>query len=304
MINAWSYYVIALVLINVLGALWLLWWTRRRGAAEAETTGHVWDGDLTEYNNPLPRWWLWLFYLTVIFAAGYLVLYPGFGNYAGRLGWSQQEQHHEQVAAAEQAYAARFARFATMDIAALSRDTEAMAAARNLFGNNCATCHGSDARGAVGFPNLTDNDWLYGGDPATLEQTIGQGRLGVMPPWGEALGASGVEEVIAYVLSFTRSDLPPAMAAAGKQKFEMLCGSCHGNDGRGNPQLGAPNLADDIWLFGDSPETIRQTITRGRSSQMPAHLPLLGELKVRMLAAYVMSLSRKDSGGAGATAAH
>ena len=304
MSTAWSYYTIVLVLINVAGALWLLWWTRRRGTNEAETTGHVWDGDLTEYNNPLPRWWLWLFYLTVIFAAVYLVLYPGFGNYAGRLGWSQQKQHSEQVAAAEHAYAVRFARFANMDIPALSRDSEAMAAARNLFGNNCATCHGSDARGAVGFPNLTDDDWLYGGDPVTLEQTIGQGRNGVMPPWGEVLGASGVEEVIAYVLSLSRGDVPAEMAAAGKPRFDMYCVACHGADARGNQQLGAPNLADDIWLYSDSPESIRQTIVAGRSNQMPTHLPLLGEQKVRLLAAYVMSLSRPADGDARAAAAN
>lgn len=304
MSTGWSLFVIVLVLVNVLGSLWLLWWTRKGDAAEAETTGHVWDGDLTEYNNPLPRWWLWLFLVTVVFSAAYLVLYPGFGNYAGRLGWSQLRQHEEQVAAAEQAYAARFARFTDMDIAALSRDAEAMAAARNLFANNCATCHGSDARGAVGFPNLTDNDWLYGGEPGTLEQTIGEGRYGVMPPWGEALGASGVEEVIAYTLSLTRSDLPADMVAAGKARFEAMCATCHGADARGNPQFGAPNLADDIWLYGDSPDSLRQTISKGRSNQMPAHLPLLGELKVRMLAAYVMTLSQADGGSANAAAAN
>jgi cytochrome c oxidase cbb3-type subunit 3 len=300
----WSLFVIALVLINVLGALWLLWWTRRGDAAEPETTGHVWDGDLTEYNKPLPRWWLWLFLITVVFSAAYLVLYPGFGSYAGRLGWSQLRQHEEQVAAAEQSFAARFGRFAAMDISALSRDPEAMAAARNLFANNCTTCHGSDARGAVGFPNLTDDDWLYGGDPATLELTIGQGRHGVMPPWGEALGSSGVEAVIAYTLSLSRSDLPEDMVAAGKASFETLCATCHGADARGNPQFGAPNLSDDIWLYGDSPDSLRQTISKGRSNQMPAHLPLLGELKVRMLAAYVMTLSQADGGSAGAAAAH
>ncbi|HSC08787.1 MAG TPA: cytochrome-c oxidase, cbb3-type subunit III [Steroidobacteraceae bacterium] len=299
MSNAWSLYIVVLVLINVGGALWLLWWTRRRKGVEAETTGHVWDGDLTEYNNPLPRWWLWLFYLTVIFSAVYLVLYPGLGNLPGRLGWTQSLQHQQQVATAERAYAERFARVASLDISALSRDTEAMAAARNLFANNCSTCHGSDARGAVGFPNLTDADWLYGGDAATVEQTIAQGRHGVMPPWGEALSASEVEEVIAYVLALSGTDVPADMAAAGKPKFELICGTCHGVDGRGNQQLGAPNLADDIWLYEKSPDSIRQTIQKGRSNQMPAHLPLLGEQKVRMLAAYVLSLSRADAGGEG-----
>ena len=185
----WIGFIVALVVLNILGCVGLLWWTARRrpGDPAPEDTSHVWDGDLTEYNNPLPRWWLWLFLITVVFSAAYLVLYPGFGNYAGRLGWSQLRQHEEQVAAAEQAYAARFARFTDMDISALSRDAEAMAAARNLFANNCATCHGSDAKGSKGFPNLTDNDWLYGGSGETLIETITRGREGTMPPMAAAV---------------------------------------------------------------------------------------------------------------------
>jgi len=295
MTSAWSLYVIILVLVNVLGALWLLWWTaKRRGTSEASTTGHVWDGDLTEYNNPLPRWWLWLFILTVIFAAVYLALYPGFGNYAGRLGWTQAGQHRQEVAVADQQYAAHFARFDKLDAPTLRRTPEAMAAARNLFANNCSTCHGSDARGARGFPNLTDNDWLYGGDPDTLLATIANGRHGVMPPWGYALGAAGVEDVIAYVLSLSQTGLPADMVAAGKPRFDMFCTACHGVDAKGNQQLGAPNLTDDTWLYGDSSDSIRLTLTKGRNNQMPAHLPLLGEQKVRMLAAYIYSLSHEQ----------
>jgi cytochrome c oxidase cbb3-type subunit 3 len=290
MSDRWSYFVIVLVLVNVLGSLWLLWWTRRR-KQEASTTGHVWDGDLTEYNNPLPRWWLWLFIATVVFAAGYLVLYPGFGNYEGRLGWSQASQHVEQVAAAQRAWQERFARYESVDIVTLSRDPQAMTAARSLFGNNCATCHGSDARGAAGFPNLTDADWLHGGNADTIERTISDGRTGVMPPMGAALGASGIEEVIAYVLSLSGTKGLADMAAAGKPKFELYCAACHGMDGRGNMQVGAPNLTDDIWLYDNSPESIRQTIVKGRTNQMPPHLPVLGPQKVRMLAAYVYSLS-------------
>jgi cytochrome c oxidase cbb3-type subunit 3 len=290
MTESWSYFVMALVLINVVGVLWLLWWMRRR-KQEASTTGHVWDDDLTEYNNPLPRWWLWLFFATVVFAVAYLVLYPGFGNYAGRLGWSQVGQHEQQVAAAQRAWAERFARFDGMDVVTLSRDPDAMSAARSLFGNNCATCHGSDARGATGFPNLTDADWLHGGDPDTIELTIREGRTGVMPPMGAALGASGVEEVIAYVLSLSGTKGLADMAAAGRPKFEMYCSACHGPDGRGNMQVGAPNLADRVWLHGDSPEFIRQTIMNGRMNRMPGHLGPLGAQKVRLLAAYVYSLS-------------
>lgn len=290
----WSLYIIALVVLNVAGAFWLLWWTARRRpgpAAEAETTGHRWDGDLTELNNPLPRWWLWLFYLTVIFSAVYLVLYPGFGGFPGVLKWTQARQHAEQVAEAERAYAAKFARFESLDLVTLSQTPEAMSAARNLFVNNCATCHGSDGRGAVSFPNLTDADWLYGSEPETIRTTIAEGRIGVMPPWGEALGAQGVEDVIAYVLSLSGEDIPAELARAGAEKFAMFCASCHGLDGRGNLQLGAPNLTDAVWLFGKSPESLRTTITQGRTSQMPAHLGLLGPQKVHLLAAYVISLS-------------
>ena len=291
MSSAWSYYVIALVVLNVAGAVWLLWWTaKRRGPQEADTTGHVWDGDLTEYNKPLPRWWLWLFVITVVFAIAYLALYPGLGNFSGKLGWTQTEQHRAEVAAADALYDARLAKFAGMDVPTLSRNGEAMAAARNLFAHNCSTCHGSDARGARGFPNLTDDDWLYGGDPDSLLQTIAQGRQGVMPPLAPALGAAGVEDVIAYVLSLSQSGVPPDMASAGKPRFEMLCVACHGADARGNQLLGAPNLADGTWLYGDSPQSIREALNNGLNNQMPAHEPLLGAQKVRMLAAYVYQL--------------
>jgi cytochrome c oxidase cbb3-type subunit 3 len=300
MSRGWSLFVIALVLINVAGALWLLWWTARQRGAKPEaggTTGHTWDGDLTEYNNPLPRWWLWLFYITVIFAAVYLYLYPGFGNNAGILGWTQQRQYDEQVAAADRLFAQQMSRFEALDLATLSRTPEAMATARNLFANNCSTCHGSDARGAAGFPNLTDNDWLYGGDLATIEKTIANGRQGVMPPWGQALGKEGVEQVIAYVLHKSGAAAPQDLAEAGEEKFKLYCVACHGPDGHGNQQLGAPNLTDRIWLFGGSAQVLRKTITDGRNSQMPAHLEKLGPLKVRLLAAYIYSLSHSGAAG-------
>ena len=306
MSNGWSLYIIALVLSNVLGALWLLWWTAKRRdtvssptlpsdatipGADGATTGHVWDGDLTEYNHPLPRWWLWLFYATVIFAVIYLILYPGFGRFPGILHWSQQRQHQEQTAVAERAYAQRFARFAALDLRALSHNPEALSMARNLFANNCSACHGSDARGAAGFPNLTDADWLYGGDPDTIYQTIANGRNGVMPAWGPVLGAQGVEEVLAYVLKLSGQSSRPDLAAAGQTKFEQICAACHGMDGRGNKMLGAPNLTDNIWLYGGSPQSIRASIVNGHDIRMPEQLGNLGSEKVRLLAAYVLSLS-------------
>lgn len=295
----WNIWIIGFVALNVAGALWLLWWTaRRRGgeaAPEAKTTGHTWDGDLTEYNNPLPRWWLWLFYLTVAFSFVYLAIYPGLGSFAGTSHWTQERQHAEQVAVADSAYAAKFAPFAALDLPTLTRTPDALSAGRNLFANNCAQCHGSDARGNIGFPNLTDQDWLYGGAPETIEQSIAQGRQGVMPPWSDALGAQGVEEIIAYTLSLSGQKVPPDLAVAGKARFDMLCVACHGADARGNTQFGAPNLTDNIWLYGDSPEVIRKALQHGLNGQMPAHLPLLGPVKVHLVAGYVYSLSQPQT---------
>ncbi len=299
MTTGWTLFIVIVTAINVIGAIWLLLATSRRAPGEmrpgAETTGHTWDGDLKEFNNPLPRWWLWLFYGSVIFALGYLVLYPGLGNFAGTLGWSQEKQWQEQVAAAEAAAAPVFQRFASMSIDDLSKDPDAMRVARNLYANNCAMCHGSDARGATGFPNLTDADWLYGGDADTLLATLTYGRNGIMPPWGEALGESGVNEVASYVLTLSGQQAPEALAAAGKPKFEMYCAACHGVDGKGMQALGAPNLTDDIWIYGPGVEAIRYGIVNGRNNMMPAQLEALGEDRVRLLAAYVMSISPRPA---------
>jgi len=295
MTTGWTLFIVILTAINVVGAIWLLWATSRRSPGEmqpgAETTGHTWDGDLKEFNNPLPRWWLWLFYGTVIWALGYLVLYPGLGSWEGTLGWSQEQQWRQQVEAADEASAPVYERFAGMSLEQLSQDPDAMRVARNLYANNCSMCHGSDARGAVGFPNLTDGDWLYGGQPDTLLATLSYGRNGIMPPWGDALGEQGVEEVVAYVLTLSGQAAPADMAAAGKPRFEMFCASCHGIDGTGMQAVGAPNLTDDTWLYENSAEAIRYGIVNGRNNQMPAQLELLGEQKVRVLAAYVMSIS-------------
>lgn len=291
----WSWFVGILVAINVVGALWLLWATSRRRPGDQEpgeeTTGHVWDGDLREYNNPLPRWWLWLFYGTVAWGIGYMVVYPSLGNWGGTAGWSQQSQWQAQVDAAERRAAPVFARFEGMDLAALQADEEARKIGANLYANHCATCHGSDARGAKGFPNLTDGDWLYGGDPETVLATLRHGRQGVMPGWGEALGQRGVEETTAYVITLSGREAPAALAEAGAAHFAMYCAACHGVDGRGQQALGAPNLTDDIWLYGGTAEEIRYGIVNGRNNQMPAQLELLGEQRLRLLAAHVLALA-------------
>jgi cytochrome c oxidase cbb3-type subunit 3 len=293
----WSIFVIVLVALNIFGCLWLLMWTSKKRpgeAAESETTGHVWDENLAELNRPLPRWWLWLFIITVVFSLVYLVLYPGMGSFAGTLGWTRQNQHAADVARVQARQAQVFARFQGRDIAALAQDPEALRIGRNIFANNCATCHGSDGGGAPGFPNLTDGDWLYGGEPQTIEQSILNGRQGVMPAHLPILGEQGVAETAAYVYGLSGREIDAhlqTLADAGKPRFETICAACHGADGKGNPALGAPNLTDRIWLYGGSMGELKDTIAKGRGGRMPAHRELLGEDRVRLAAAYVYSLS-------------
>ncbi|MBS0578222.1 MAG: cytochrome-c oxidase, cbb3-type subunit III [Proteobacteria bacterium] len=281
--------------LNVLACAWLIWWTARRRPNEAavgEVTDHVWDGDLRERNNPMPRWWLILFFLSILFCFVYFLLYPALGNYPGVLGWTNTGQYRQEMHAAREQYKPVYAAFAGRSVAELAKDRNALALGHSLFANNCTNCHGSDARGAVGFPNLTDNDWLYGGSPETITQTIEQGRSGVMPPLGAVLGPQGVDEVVAYVESLSGRSAPTAKVAAGAARF-ALCAGCHGPDGKGNQQIGAPNLTDDIWLYGGSDAAIRKTITEGRNGTMPSHA-WLGEDRVRLLAAYVYSLSHSQ----------
>jgi len=298
--------VAVVALANIAALVMLLASLRRRPgetAGTGATTGHVWDEDLRELNNPLPRWWLWLFILTVIFGLGYLVLYPGLGNFKGTFGWSSERQYREQTAAAESILARTFAAFEHQDMTDLARNPAALRVGRNLFVNNCATCHGSDARGAPGFPNLTDKDWLFGGTPETIVQTISSGRISVMPGWFDALGGdSGVEDVLKYVLSLSGRSVPAGDIDNGRQKFAAICAACHGPDGRGSQVVGAPNLTDPIWLNGGSVATVRESIAKGRHAQMPAQLDRLGETRVKLLAAYVISLGGADTTSAGKTA--
>src|SRR5688572_7447533 len=294
-----SLFVVIFTVVNILACLWLMWWTARSRSvsdvqpaeASGEVNGHVWDGDLEEYNNPLPRWWLGLFILTIVFGAGYLAVFPGLGNFSGVRGWSQVEQYEEQVAASRQKLEARLASLKDLPLDQLARDATAMATAKNVFAANCSTCHGSDARGAKGFPNLTDADWLWGGDEERLLETIAQGRHGVMPALGGALGEIGVNEVASYVISLSGGKAPADWVSAGQTRFQTMCVGCHGAEAKGNPLMGAPNLTDGVWLHGGDFDTIRATITNGRDNQMPAHRDALGDTKVKLLAAYVLSLS-------------
>jgi cytochrome c oxidase cbb3-type subunit 3 len=301
-------FVVIAALANVFAGLWLIWWTNRGVKVAPQETTHIWDDDLTEYNNPMPRWWLWLFILSIVFALVYLAFFPGLGNYRGLLNWTSVSQFAAEDTAAQSAFERRFAADKGKSLLALSRNPAAMITAKNLFALNCSSCHGSDAGGAKGFPNLTDQDWLWGGSEEMVYLTIAQGRNNAMPGWGPVLGVDGVEQVMAFVLSLSGRELKgPAgsadFVAAGKVRFTTMCSACHGADGRGNQALGGPNLTDNVWLHGGSVDDIRETIAKGRSNAMPAHLERLGDTKVRLLAAYVLSLSQTGAAAPLAAAA-
>jgi cytochrome c oxidase cbb3-type subunit 3 len=256
------------------------------------TTGHIWDEDLREMNNPLPRWWMFLFVITVLFAFAYLALYPGLGSNDGTLNWSSRSQYETEQARASAAMAPLYARFASMDETALARDPQAMGIGERLFINNCAACHGSDGRGSKGFPNLTDKDWLWGGSFETVQQTITQGRNGMMPPMAAAVGtAEDVRNVANYVLSLSGSPHDNISAQLGRSKF-VICSACHGGDGKGNPALGAPNLTDKVWLHGWGEQAIVAMVNEGKSNVMPAQGGHLSAEQIRVLAAYVLNLSQ------------
>ena len=271
--------------------IYLLARHKKKTSTHVETMGHVWDGDLEELNNPLPRWWLNLFYITLIFGVVYLVLYPGLGTFSGVLGWTQTGQYQQEVQAANASFGPLYEKYRAQDLATVAANPEARKIGERLFAIYCTGCHGSDARGARGFPNLRDTDWLYGGTPEAIEASILHGRTGVMPAWGTILGPEGVSQVTQYVLSLSKQTLEQQVAAAGQEKFAQLCAGCHLPTGTGNPALGAPNLTDNIWLYGGTPAAIAQSVGTGRSGRMPAHAEFLGEAKVHLLAAYVFSLA-------------
>lgn len=300
MSGGWSWYVIALIVLNIVGCVWLLWWTARRrpGDPKPEDTSHVWDGDLTEYNKPLPRWWINMFYLTIVFAIAYLVWYPGFGNFAGYSKWTSRVEHDRDAARAAAILEKTFAPYKGQAIDALARDPQAVRLGSSIFGNTCATCHGSAGKGAIGYPNLTDTVWHWGGSPEQVLQSVLDGREGVMPPWGKILEGMGGPDATDYVIAHVRAlgdtagGKPGDFAAArGKGLYEGVCVACHGVDGKGNQALGAPNLTDDYWMYGDSREAMREGINNGHHGVMPAHRALLGETRARLAAAYVWSLS-------------
>ena len=293
--NFWSVFVAGVTLVSILACALLLWFSGKAKVMTVgdNTTGHVWDGDLREMNNPLPRWWVWLFVITIVFSLAYLVIYPGLGSYAGALTekWSQKDQYEKEVAKGNAEVAPLYAKFAAMKAEDVSRDPQAMAIGERLFMNNCSQCHGSDARGAKGIPNLTDGDWLHGGTPETIKETLAKGRMGNMPPMAAAVGtADDVKNLANYVLSLSNSPHDSVRANLGKEKF-AVCGACHGADGKGNPAMGAPNLTDSVWLHGFGEAAIVAMVNHGKVNQMPAQADRLTDGQIQVLASYVWGLS-------------
>ncbi|MBK1682072.1 cytochrome-c oxidase, cbb3-type subunit III [Rhodoferax fermentans] len=292
----WSMYVAGLVVVSILACLVLLVMSGKAKAMTASdnTTGHVWDDDLREMNNPLPRWWSYLFVLTVIFGFGYLALYPGLGSYPGLLGWTSSGLHAAEIKQGEEQTAPVYARFANMTPQDIAKDPAAMAIGERLYSNNCAQCHASDAQGNKGFPNLTDGDWLHGGTPEKITETIQLGRVGNMPPMAAALGTEDdVKNVAQYVLSLSGSPHDAAKAALGKEKF-AVCAACHGEDGKGMQALGSANLTDNIWLHGFGEKAIIERINNGVVNVMPAQAYHLTEPQIKVLTSYIWGLSNKQ----------
>lgn len=293
--NFWSVYVAGITLVSILACLILLWMTGRKKVMSSSdnTTGHVWDEDLREMNNPLPVWWVWMFIITIVFALLYLVAYPGLGNFKGQLAWSSASEHEAEVKAANKDLEPLYARFTGMPPDKLAADPQAMAIGERLFMNNCAQCHGSDARGSKGFPNLADADWLHGGEPDKIKETLVKGRNGLMPPMGAAVGTpDDVKNVANYVLSLSGSPHDSLRASLGKGKFGA-CAACHGMDGKGNQALGAPNLTDGIWLHGWGENAIISIVNTGKTNQMPAQAEKLTEAQIHVLTGYVWGLSNR-----------
>ncbi len=296
----WNWYVILIVLVSIIACGVFLWTQSIHhpgGAQTTDTTGHVWDENLAEYNNPLPRWWMWLFYGTVIFSLVYVALYPALGRFPGAFNWSTANEHQKEVEKMDAQVKPLFDKYLKMDLKAVAADKQAMDMGGRLFQTYCMQCHGATAQGSreQGFPNLTDKDWQWGGEPEQIVETIANGRVGMMPAYGgnpDAVGGeAGAKEVASYVRSLSGYSHNSELAAKGKAKFDTVCFACHGQDGKGMQALGSPNLTDKTWLYGSSDMKIVETIVKGRSNQMPAWKEFLGEAKIHLLAAYVLNLS-------------
>ncbi|GEA60930.1 cytochrome-c oxidase, cbb3-type subunit III [Vibrio comitans] len=325
MTTFWSLWITFITVGTLVGVAIILRWCvkDRMGVAPGDDMGHEYDG-IRELNSDLPKWWTYLFVSTFIFAIVYLALYPGLGNYKGLLGWQSSDQtvtsieeskasiaraqenkqlvqYAKELEDADAYFGEAFRKLAMTDdgsglrpIPEIAENEEAVKVGQRLFLQNCSQCHGSDARGQLGFPNLTDNAWLYGGEPEAIVTTVMDGRIGEMPAWIDVLGEEGVKEVVSYTLSLSGRKVNAREAAAGKSRF-VVCAACHGTDGKGNPAVGAPDLTDNNWLYGDSRAAVTETVTNGRMGVMPAWKDIMGEEKVQLVSAYVWSLTNQDN---------
>ncbi|ERT16838.1 cytochrome-c oxidase, cbb3-type subunit III [Pseudomonas putida] len=306
MTTFWSTYISVLTIGSLIGLTWLLLATRKGESKNTtdQTMGHSFDG-IEEYDNPLPKWWFWLFVGTLVFSVGYLILYPGLGNWKGILpgyenGWTGANEWQKEMDKADARFGPIFAKYAAMPVEEVAKDPQALKMGSRLFASNCSVCHGSDAKGAFGFPNLTDKDWRWGGEAETIKASIMNGRHGVMPAWAEVIGQQGVADVAAFVLTnLDGRSLPEgskADVAKGKEIFAANCVACHGPEGKGTPAMGAPDLTHpQAFIYGSSFAQLQQTIRYGRQGQMPAQADIQGNDKVHLLAAYVYSLSQESA---------
>lgn len=291
----WTWFISLTTIVSIIGLLIFLLKCSKRSVDEdpdnVKTMGHVWDGDLEEYNNPLPTWWFYWFVITLVWGAIYLVLYPGLGSFAGVLGWTQVNQLETEMQVADDKYGPIYEQYLNTDIATLAKDDAALKVGERIYASYCTTCHGSDARGGRGFPNLRDNDWLYGGEPENIKTTLLNGRQGAMPAWGEMLSKEQIFSLTSYVEQLAGREVDSMIASQGGELYKTNCAMCHGAEGKGNYMFGAPNLTDDIWLYGGSQNKITETLVVGRNGKMPAHKEFLGEAKIHVLSAYIYSLS-------------
>ncbi|EED32701.1 cytochrome c oxidase, cbb3-type, subunit III [gamma proteobacterium NOR5-3] len=291
MTSFWSGWVIVLTSITLILVTWLLVANRKQRAIDEKTTGHVYDG-IEEWDNPLPVWWFAMFLITIVWGIGYLIAYPGMGNFPGVLGWSSATQHEQEVAVADEKFRAMRDKYLAMSIEDIYQDPKVRKMGMRIYGNNCSQCHGLDAAGALGFPNLADNDWLYGGSAEAIKHTLVNGRQAAMPPWESILGEDGIAEATAYVLSLNSREADPEMVKAGEKHYQTYCIACHGPEAKGNQLMGAPNLTNGIWLYGGSEEQIAHSLRVGRNGQMPAFANTLSEDKIHLVAAYIYGLSK------------
>ena len=294
--SGWSTYIALVALLGIFWCIWLLFSQRKVKVVhtpdgEVADTGHVWDGDLRELNNPLPRWWMWMFLFSCIFGLVYLVLFPGLGSFPGIMGYSTRGSLMQSMETSNEELKPVMSKYVNMDIVDVAADPKALEMGQRLFLNSCAQCHGSDAGGAKGFPNLADGDWLYGGSPENIKTTITYGRGGAMPAFGAVLTSVQIKDVANYIRSLSGLPVDDLKAARGAEVFKTYCAACHGPDAKGNIAIGAPNLTDKTWLYGSSENTITETLLKGRNGVMPAQEKVLSPEKIQLLTAYVWSLS-------------